>query len=321
MAYGKRRRSRKGSSKRGSYAFKKAKRSQKRRSKPYTKQIQSSSFLPASRLVRFAETKTFTVSQFTTPTATQHVPISWSFPANDPATCWLSGVGTVRDGEWLPHDLSVTTPVPYIRNLKSWITEANGNPVVGSRGVYRTGAVKSLKITVTAQPEAQNPANQDTYQDSMMCFLQNTTGTRTEWAGRNQYLSGANNGQVRAKEHYTTQGTTYTNPNGTPRGCTLTKTYNFKKFNRTPGREFANTFNMDKEPEEKDTITFSMYPGNAPAAFNADSSGAYSLMPPHIVTVKMEYIVQLSEPDTLKQSDNTNMGNDLPTIPTGSGGD
>lgn len=293
----------------------------KARSKGRATTIQSSTYVPKSKMVRFVETREYVVidDQIKEGT-TQPVCPSLSIPCNNPCLAWqtkrhatanghqpeTSNQDTVA-GDWKPasyvSDASVAMP-----NVSEWVSDNLGGPALEgvtvdgtgtafySASRYRHAEVLSAAVTVSALPQPSNTAA-DPVQDSAVLVLQKSSSRFNHFIGRNQTIDRANNASIIGKMPYTTIGHTYTNLMGNPKGATVKMGYSFKAMNAGHGRAAANFFTLNSEPMEHDSFHIALMPRD-PHSYMKVSPGSQR-MAPHVVTVKLTYFVKLSEPRPL----------------------
>ena len=257
-------------------------RKQGRGVRSHPQQIQSASFVPQSRLVRFTDTRQFVVGD--SEGLINSYPPTKSFPANDPTQTFRT---TYDNGDWSSVSLGAKgAAVPAIAN---WVIKADGS---GS-GVYRQASALSAKIKITVTPLAKD-GSADSYQDCAQVVLQRSTGIGTLW--HNQAVSAEFNGETLKQLPQTKGAMVYLNHGGTPRGCTISDSYTFAKANAI--RPSVNVFTQDgMVTGERDTWQFAILPGYS-AKYGNVTGG--TRLPDMRVEIQISYVVALTEVATAK---------------------
>lgn len=276
----------------------------KRRVRPFAKNIQASTYIQKSRLVRFSDYREFLVKDSGTKQsggATKAVFPSMQIGANSPTDAFTN----VTSGTWESADLG--TKGAAVHGITSWVTNQDGSSALGTTPVYRHAQCLGSNITVSAQP-AVDVSNPDTYQDVCKVVLQKATSSATF---HDRQVDGDFNSASVAQMPFTKTAHTLVNWGGTARGCTLSGKYSFKAMNQGLASSARNDFYADAEPAERDYWQIGIIPANSYAYTAVDSNGdtAAKRCAAHRVCVKIDYIVLLSEPQTTKYG--TNTGDDL----------
>jgi len=255
-------------------------RKQKGRARPYTKNIQSASWVPARRKVMMSDTRSFYVKDSSG--LTSSIPISRSFSCNDPVNAFMT---TYVDGSWLDNSLGAKgAAVPAIAK---WVCAANGS----GTGDYRTASAISSEITVTVTPMPRDGGH-DAYQDMAQVILHRSTGPGHIFHGLP--VSATYNAEVTKQLPCTTSAMVwYSGGAGNPKGCTLKGKYRFSSVNGLK-TSAQNIFTSDGlSGNERDSWCLTILPG--------DSHG-YGIggtrMTDMRIEVKIDYVVALSEPST-----------------------
>lgn len=244
------------------------------------RQIQSATYVPKNRLVKFSDFRTYVVLDDAINT-TGALPPLLQMSLNDPTKFIES-----TQGNWKKN--SLTAKGSAVPQIPKWL--ANKTPGTTSEAEYLTGSCLGCRIDVSVCPIPVNNDEYDSYQPICKVALANQT--------RSGFLKNKNidlqvNSERVSEMPMVRTGNIYLNHGGTPRGTTLTLKYSFKKNNATPGKQAENLFYADSSPLEKDIASLIILPGD---------SNAYGLLgnrcPPCRVEVKVSYIVLLSEVNT-----------------------
>lgn len=245
----------------------------------FPRQIQNAQYIPKNRLVKFTDFRSFIVKD-TGGTTSSHPPVL-QMGLNDPRKFIESTQGT-----WSSNNLGAKgAAVPAIAK---WV--ANKIPGTTSTADYLTASCLGSRLDITVTPIAQAEADQASYQQICKVVLANQTrlghlkGRAVDTAFNSEMVSQMPN--VRTANIYLNNG-------GTPRGCSLTLKYSFKKNNANPGKESENLFYADTSPLEKDIAALVLMPGDS-----NDYGIGGTKVPPCRVEVRVSYIVLLSEINT-----------------------
>lgn len=288
----------------------KYKRNQKKTNRKHRKQvtsvprqIQNSTYIPANRLVKFNDYRSFIVTDNGT-YGTSSVPPVLQIGLNNP----LKFIESTQGG-WGAN--SLTAKGAAVPGITKWVT--NKSPGTSSTAEYLTASCLGSRVTITAvpMPSGHSDDAEDAYQDVIKCFLANQT--RTGYM-KQKAISDTFNVELLSQLPKCRSANTYYNAGSVPKGCTLSLNYSFKKSNPHAGKQTENLFYADTGPAETDVAVFCMMPG--------DSNGYGNLgnrLPKMRVEVKVSYIVLLGEVNT-HINQGLNVGNDLSapaTIPVG----
>lgn len=280
--------------------FIKTNRRHKKQVKSYPKQIQNAAYIPKSRLVKFTDFRSYVVidnaGSVTPPAA--HPPLI-QMGLNDPRK-FIESI----QGNWKKNSLGAKGDA--VAGISKWL--ANKVPGTTSTADYLTGSCIGCRIVCTVVPIPVPTDVTDQYQPVVKVALANQT--------RAGHLKGRGidlnlNAERVSQMPMVRTANVYLNAGGTPRGCTLSLNYSFKKNNANRGGfSSSNLFYADTSPIETDIATLIMLPGD---------SNAYGLTgsrnPAMRVEIKVSYIVLLSEPNThIGQA--LNDGNNLSEIAT-----
>jgi len=252
-------------------------RKQGRGVKSHPQQIQSASFVPPSRMVRFTDCRQFVVED-SEGLINSYCP-SKSFTCNDPTQTFRT---TYDNGDWSACSLGAKgAAVPAIAN---WVSKADGT----NGGVYRQASAVSAKIKITVTPLARD-GSADSYQDCAQVLLQRSTGIGNAW--HDKAVSATHNGEVLKQLPQCKSAMVYLNHGGTPRGCTISDSYSFAKTNAI--RPSVNIFTQDgMVTGERDSWQFAILPGYS-AKYGNVTGG--TRMPDMRVEIQISYIVALTE--------------------------
>lgn len=255
----------------------------KKQVRSYPKQIQNAAYIPKSRLVKFTDFRSYVVIDnagiVTPPTA---YPPLVQMGLNDPRK-FIESI----QGNWKKNSLNAKGSA--VAGIDKWL--ANKVPGTTSTADYLTGSCIGCRIVATVTPIPVPTDVTDEYQPIVKVALANQTRAG-HLKGRGIDLN-LNSERVSQMPMVRTANV-YLNAGGTPRGCTLSLNYSFKKNNVNRGNfSTANLFYADTSPTETDIATLIMLPGD---------SNAYGLSgsrnPAMRVELKVSYIVLLSEPNT-----------------------
>ena len=283
----------------------KAKRSQTRKRRTVSsmpRQIQNATYMPKSRLLRFSGYRSFVVKD-TGFNTTGALPPILEIGANNPRKFIHTTQGT-----W--NSSSLGGKGVAVAGIDQWVAEKI--PGASSTASYLNAQTLSCKVVITACPmPMKSDSDEDAHADIIQMFLQNNTrgGNMTQ-----KNISTDFNSEVIGQSIGMKSATLYTNPNGTPRGATMSMAYSFKKQNKGLGSQVHNYFYADTDPAEKDFINLAFL-STDDTQYGLESAG-YTRLPDIRVQVKVSYIVLLSEPNTAIGNSELNAGNDLPYIPT-----
>lgn len=266
--------------------------------KSFPRQIQSATYLPKSRLIKFRDVRQYILVDDAGDVSTGALPPSMLVGANNPRKFVHS-----QQGNWGQTNLgSKGAAVP---NLATWISDIV--PTSSATAQYLNGSCLGAKITVTACP--MPTANEaDDYQDIITMHLQkNTRGGN--WIGKS--ISQTFNGELVSETPQVKSANMYLNHGGTPRGASITMFYSFRKMNNQPGRQNQNIFHYDSDPAEKDFFSLCFLPGDSN---KYGLASPYIRLPPLRVTVNISYIVNCFEPNN-RLGGSLNEGTELTSIP------
>lgn len=281
-------RKRRGFKKTRSRASKYRGRKQRSRVSGRSKTIQSSSFLPKSRLIRFTERRTFQVLD----NSADGVPPSMYFYANSPVKFYGTASGNTPQGSWKT-DRSATDA----DNIGEFVTPGDGS----GNAPYRNGRVIGSSITVTATP---NPtiATSDGHQDTTLVFLEKQTAVRDISTA----VSAVYNQDSLAAHPNVKHGLMFTNPNGAPKGTSLRATYSAKSVNPN-ATNTGLSFYQDTVPGEKDWYKITLMPSD----LDGYALGSGATVPPTRIVVQVSYVCLLGEPN----SKTIQAGTSFPSFP------
>lgn len=246
----------------------------------FPKQIQNANYIAPNRLVKFTDFRSYVVLDdgFN---STGALPPLLQVGLNNPRKFIES-----TQGNWKKN--SLTAKGAAVPGLARWLS--NKVPGTTSTSDYLTGSCKGAQVTVTVTPIGVNADEYDSYQPICKVALANQTRTGHL---KNKNIDLSFNSERVSQLPMVRTGNVYLNNGGTPRGATLKLNYSFKKNNADPGKQSANLFYADTDPEELDIASLAIIPGD---------SNAYGLLgnrcPPMRVEVRVSYIVLLSEPNT-----------------------
>lgn len=277
----------------------------------FPKQIQSATYIPKSRLVRFTDYRSWNVTDNAI-----GLPGSGHAGANFPNQEMSANAPNVfisdQTGYWA--NVSLNKKGGAVPGIPAWVTQASG---VGS-APYREAQCLSSKITCTAVPVHQSgSATSGLEQDVVKMILHKSTSPH---AFHNKVIDNDYNAETATQQAGVRSANLYLNQNGTPRGATLKGYYSYKKMNNALGSGSKNYFHAPQDdgtvspPAERDYWNLAFLPGNS-SIYGVAASGGVRL-PELRVTVKIEYIVLLSEPNTGLMGYGINQGNDLITTET-----
>lgn len=259
--------------------------------KSHPKQIQSASYVPPSRMVRFTDTRSFIVED--TEGIVSSYPPSRAISCNDPTKTFAE---TFSNGTW--SRTSLTAKGDAVPGINTWVTKLDGS----NGGVYRQASAQSARIKVTVTPLARD-GSADSYQDCAQVVLQRSTGVGSAW--HNKPVSDTYNGEVMKQLPQTKGAMVYLNHGGTPRGCTISDSYKFSNANSL--RPTVNQFTQEGlSTGERDTWQLAIFPGYS-AKYGNVTGG--TRMPDMRVEIQISYIVALTEVST--DTSDLNRGIDL----------
>ena len=283
-----------------------------------TSQIQCANYLPKNRLVKFQDFRAFVLTDNATPdigggTHAAHVP-NLQISANDPGNAFVLGadsrVGST--GQWWSQSATADgtpskgTAVP---NLSQWITNADGS----GDGHYRTAQCLGAKMTISAVPLSTD-VDEDVQDVSKLCCQ---IGVNADTFMAKRINEDFNSEKISQMPHMKTANI-YSNYQGTPKGATITRSYSFKKFNSTLGRSSMNVFSLDNAPPERDYFQICLLPTDN-EDYGAGASGTsvgQKRLPKMRVSIKVSYLVLLSEPNNSVIGNDNNTGAALPAVPS-----
>ena len=173
--------------------------------------------------------------------------------------------------------------------LSTWVCNKDGS---GS-GQYRFASATSCKVTVTAHPideDAGTDAKSYQAVTRLICKKVTKLSDATKYMGVPPSTSF--NVDQMARQPYTRSQDMYRVDGGRNKGATITTNYSFKRMNHGRDTTGPNHFFLDSAPTEKDFLHVLILPTNASYTLNNERCGKFR------VVVKMETIVQLSEPNT-----------------------
>ena len=263
------------------------------RSKNKGKTIQQSSYIPKTKLLRFDDVRSYTCTDDATITldgALHPVVMSRTLSANDPTQAYPGGSSYVQ-GDWSNNAMG--TEYASVQGLAKWLAYENGAPKPDNLGQYCSASVVGCDVTVTATPIV----NGGDFGSQLFTrvFLQcKTRQDRVDFAGWARPLTEYDNADMTAKEIMTVEGCTKTNPNGDPKGCTLNYSYKFKNLNTTKDMT-SNNFTLNTSPLEKDWFNLVFMPQDTKAYASGAVVEDFVRCPSHYVTIKMSYVIKLSE--------------------------
>ena len=280
----------------------KAKANQRRNRKmvsSFPRQIQNATYMPKNRLIRFSGYRSFIVkdSAFN---GTGALPPVLEVGANNPRKFIHSTQGT-----WNSNSLGGKGVA--VAGLAQWISDKV--PGATTTSSYLNGQALSCRLTVTAVPLPMS-GDEDEHQDTIkMCVQNNTRGGNMN----NKNISIGFNSEVASQTVGMKTANLYVNPNGAPRGATISCNYSYKKQNAGLASQAHNYFWTDTDPAEKDFLNVAFLPGDS-NGYGLTSAG-FTRLPDIRVEVKISYIVLLSEPNTAIQNSELNAGLDLSKVP------
>lgn len=272
----------------------KTNRKNKQRVKSDITQIQAASYLPKSRLVRFTDFRSYVIVDDGTSGVYATVP-NLQIGANDPTKFIATKNGSFNA-------VSLDAKGAAVPNIETWITNQSGE----GNGMYRTAQCLGARVTITGFPKPY-VGDPDGKQDVCKMVLHKGSQPNHFY---NQNVTKDFNAETISQLSDVRTCNLYMNHNGTPRGGTITMNYSFKKMNNTYGRQAYNVFYADQSPAEKDWFNIVFLPGDSHVY---GSSG--TRLPDIRLSVKISYIVLLSEPNNNTIGLFRNEGLDLPIIP------
>lgn len=201
---------------------------------------------------------------------------------------WTQQVGSITD--------SAT-------GLSEWVTIKH--PGSDETAKYRTAYCIGSRIRVSAVINQQAQSTADNYQDHVGIVLHTGTSSMSSEFGVTTVPAtnyDQNRGGVNFESHKNLNksicGIAHTNPNGTPKGVTLSTGYSWRKNNIGQSRDQSQFF-ADTRPNEQDTFCLGIYPL---AQTELQPGAPTGKMPEMIFSVNIEYVCMLSEPNTTVQS-------------------
>lgn len=281
------------------------------------RQIQCANYLPKNRLIRFQDYRSFILTDNATPdigggTHVAHVP-NLQISANDPGNAFVLGADTRigSTGQWWSQSATADgtpskgTAVP---NLVQWVTNQDGS----GTGHYRIAQCLGSKLTISAVPLSSSV--DDEVQDVSKLCVQ--VATHADGFMAKRINEDFNSEKISQLPHMKT-AQIYSNYGGTPKGATITRHYSYKKYNATQGRSSMNVFSLDASPPERDYFQIALLPtDNEDYGKEAsDTSVGKWRMPKMRISIKVSYIVLLSEPNSGVIGNDDNTGTALPAIP------
>lgn len=246
----------------------------------FSKNIQNANYIAPNRLVKFTDFRSYVVLDDGL-NGTGAIPPLLQVGLNNPRKFIESLQGTWKKN-------SLTAKGQGVPGITRWL--ANKIPGTTSVADYLTGSCKGAQVTITVTPIGVNADEYDSYQPICKVALANQTRTGHL---KNKNIDLNFNSERVSQLPMVRTANVYLNNGGTPRGTTLKLNYSFKKNNADPGKQSANIFYADTDPEEKDIASLAIMPGD---------SNAYGVLgsrcPPMRVEVRISYIVLLTEPNT-----------------------
>lgn len=287
-------------------SYKRVTRAPSKKVKSHPEQIQSATYIPKSRLLRFSDYRSFNVTDNAI-----GAPGSGHAGANFPNMEFSANAPNVfisnKTGYWA--NVSLNKKGGAVPGIPAWVTRNDG---VGS-APYREAQCLSSKITVTAVPVHQAAsATTGAEQDVVKMILHKSTSPNTF---HNKIIDDDMNAETASQQMGSRSANLYLNQNGTPRGATLKGFYSYKKMNNALGSGSKNYFHANNAdgsiapPAERDYWNLVFLPGNS-SIYGVAATGGVRL-PELRVSVKIEYICLLSEPNTGLMGFGINDGNDL----------
>ncbi|AXQ65509.1 MAG: hypothetical protein [Circular genetic element sp.] len=260
-------------------------RGKKKQVRSYPKQLQNANYVPSNRLVKFTDYRSYIVIDDggTVVPPASHPPLL-QVGLNDPTKFIESTQGTWKSNSLLAKGSAVP-------GIQRWLS--NKVPGTTSTADYLTGSCLGARLTVTAVPLPIDVDDMTNYQQVIQVSLANQT--------RAGHLKGRSvdltlNCERVSQMPMVRKANCYLNSGGTPRGCTLSMNYSFKKNNAAPGKQTENLFYADTSPLEKDIASILCLPGDTTSYSNIPGIGV--AIPPMRIEIRVSYIVQLSEVNT-----------------------
>ena len=310
MAYGSRRRTRSRRRPRRSFArtlrrrVKSRKTKVKRQVKRYAASLQSSSYVPKSRIVTISDDRTYHVHDngYIPGLPSTRGPLLRKFNLNDPATFW----DNTFQGEWTQTDFGIppggmNTKTSALPGLSNWITDHNAD----GHGAYRYGEVTSVKLIVSVYPVSHQPgalfstglplAIEPVQAVSKMVMRK---VTKKDDIPINQSPSISFNADSESRKPYTLSGNLYSAVGGAPKGCTQTLYYKFSNLNRGTARAGMNHFYLDQSPTEKDHAYLCILPTHTNWNSGAALDPPINMCGRFRIHIKALVTLKLSEPNT-----------------------
>lgn len=263
--------------------------------KSFPKQLQNSQYVPANRLVKFTDFRSYIVND-TGGTTTASYPPLIQLGLNDP-TKFIESV----QGDWKSNNLGAKGAA--VPGLTKWLS--NKIPGTTSTADYLTASCLGAKLDVTVVPIAPAADEIGNFQQTFKAVLANQT--------RLGHLKGrpvdtSFNVEMVSQIPMLKTANCYLNSGGTPRGASLSLRYSFKKNNANMGKQAENIFYADTSPDERDIATLVLMPGDS----NGYGIGGTKI-PQCKVEIRISYIVLLSEVNT-HIGQGINDGNNLSEI-------
>jgi hypothetical protein len=252
----------------------------KRMVSSFPKQIQNSQYVPANRLVKFTDFRSYIVNDTGGTPTSSHPPVL-QIGLNDP-TKFIESL----QGDWKANNLGAKGAA--VPGITKWL--ANKVPGTTATSDYLTASCLGSKLDITVSPIAPAADNVSNFQQTFKAVLSNQT--------RLGHLKGRGidtsfNAEMVSQMPYVKTANCYLNSGGTPRGASLSLRYSFKKNNANQGKQAENIFYADTSPAEKDIAAFVLMPGDS----NGYGIGGTKI-PQCKVEVRISYIVLLSEVNT-----------------------
>lgn len=177
-------------------------------------------------------------------------------------------------------------------NLSEWVAIAA--PTVSETAKYREGRCLGGSIFVSARPKQVNGETADTNGD-YACLLVHLGTSPHDW-GNSTTIGPGNARDNFARLPYTRKAQTAINVNGTPKGAAIQMNYSFKQMNAARVNT-NNTFFSNVHPAEADYWYIGLFPFDYVAYVDPTTPEKIA---DHLVTVRIEYLCLMSEPNTHK---------------------
>lgn len=281
----------------------------KRKVRPYAASLQSSTYVPKSRIVTISDDRTYHCHDngYVAGT-TVRCPLMKKFNLNDPRVFW----DDEHQGEWIQTDYGQRPAVGTqkdqgIPGLEAWVTDAAANGI----GAYRYCEAIKCKLIVSIYPITHQPIGMTSTSLPMalppvqavskMIMRKVTAKGDIPW---HQPPSTSFNADSESRKPFTLSGNLYSNVSGIAKGCTQTMYYSFKSLNRGTARSSMNHCYTDQEPTEKDHAYLTILPTHTNwNAGNPLVDLAAGEIPPNMcgrfrVHIKALVTLKLSEPNT-----------------------